>query len=146
MKNIIYKNRGGAVPWNIIFSLTCNNNSIYYKPIIMAILRNPLDYDFRGHIDKKIVVRQYSGRRTVLSAFPDMTNIKPSDNQKKQRLSFKEAQAFACQYLSDPERKAFYKEKCKPGQRPHNVLISELLKKDQPVVEPSTRRIFIVSR
>ena len=72
----------------------------------MAILKNPLDYDFRGHIDKKIVVRQYSGRRTVLSAYPDMTNIKPSDNQKKQRLSFKEAQAYASQYLSDPERKS----------------------------------------
>jgi hypothetical protein len=112
----------------------------------MAILKNPLDYDFRGHIDKKIVVRQYFGRRTVLSAYPDMTNIKPSDNQKKQRLSFKEAQAFAKQYLSDPERKAFYKEKCKPGQRPHNVLISELLKKDQPAADTLPKRIIIVSR
>ena len=113
----------------------------------MAILKNFPDYDFRGHIDKKIVVRQYSGRRTVLSAYPDMTNIKPSDNQKKQRLSFKKAQAFAKQYLSDPERKAYYKEKCKPGQRPHNVLISELLKMEQPaMVDSSTKRIIVVSR
>lgn len=112
----------------------------------MAILKNPPDYDFRGHINKKIVVRQYSGRRTVLSAYPDMTNIKPSDNQKKQRMSFKEAQAYASQYLSDPERKAFYREKCKPGQRPHNVLISELLKKDQPAADTFPKGIIIVSR
>ena len=111
----------------------------------MAILKNPRDYDFRGHINKQVVIRQYSGGRTVLSTYPDMSNIKPSAGQKEQRLSFNDAQAYAKQYLSDPERKAFYREKCKPGQRPHNVLISELLKKDQPAADPVPKGIIIVS-
>lgn len=111
----------------------------------MAILKNPFLKDYRGRINDNLVIRQYSSYgRTVLSTYPDMSNIKPSEDQKKQRLSFKEAQAFAKQRLADPEIKAFYKEKCKPGQRPHNVLISELLKKDPPV-ETTGKKIIIVS-
>ena len=111
----------------------------------MAILKNPFLKEYRGRFNKTLVIRQYSSYgRTVLSAYPDMSNIKPSENQKAQRLSFKEAQAFAKQRLADPEIKAFNKEKCKPGQRPHNVLISELLKKDPPV-ETSDLEIIIVS-
>lgn len=75
-----------------------------------------------------------------------MSNVKPTERQKHQRLNFKEAQAFAKQYLSDPERKAFYKEKCKPGQRPHNVLISELLKReDKETEDPIYKGVFVVS-
>lgn len=50
-------------------------------------------------------------------------------------MNFKEAQAYATQYLSDPENKAAYKALCKPGQKPINVLMSELLKKEPPPVD-----------
>ena len=59
-----------------------------------------------------------------------MANIKPTTAQKQQRLSFKDAQAVALKMLSDPAIKAFYKSRCKGRQRPHNILISELLKKN----------------
>src|SRR5688500_3192410 len=112
----------------------------------MAILKNPFLKDFRGRFNDHLVIRQYTEfDRTVVSVFPDMSNIKPSEGQKAQRLSFKEAQALAKQRLADPEVKAFYKALCKPGQRPHNVLIAELLKKDPPVEENNERKVVIVS-
>lgn len=112
----------------------------------MAILNNPFLKDVRGRFNDHLVIRQYpSYGTTVLSAFPDMSNIKPSEGQKAQRLSFREAQAQAKQRLADPAVKAFYKSLCKPGQRPHNVLISELLKKDPPVEDSNARKVVVVS-
>ena len=110
----------------------------------MAILKNCADKDFRGHIEKKVVVRQYAGGKTVLSAFPDISKVKPSESQKEQRMNFKEAQAYATQFLSVPENKAAYKSLCKPGQKPINVLMSELLKKAPlPLeIDPPEPQIF----
>ena len=89
--------------------------------------KEPYDKEFRGTIDG-IVVRQNKVLGTIWSASPDMSNVIPSANQLKQREKFAKAQRYAKEFLSVPANKAFYKELCKPGQRPHNVLISELLK------------------
>ncbi len=90
--------------------------------------RGPHDTEFRGTVDKTIVVRQNKIFGTIWSAYPDMSNIKPTEAQKESRMKFGKAQKYAKEFLSNPEHKAFYKSLCKPGQRPHNVLISELLK------------------
>ena len=111
----------------------------------MAILHNPKYDKYKGRINKNLVIRQYSDGRTVLSIYPDMSKVKPSAGQKEQRMSFKEAQAYAKQYLSDPANKAAYKDKCKPGQRPHNVLISELLKKE-PLLVQEEKKIYVVTQ
>ena len=111
----------------------------------MGIMKNPSDKEYRGRINDKFVIRQYTGfERTVLSMYPDMSKIKPSAEQKLKRLNFKEAQTIALQMLVNPEVKAFYRELCKGRQRPHNVLISELLKKDRPVVENTGKKIYHV--
>ncbi len=99
----------------------------------MAISKNPNLAGFRGSIDKRVVVRRDPWGRTILSAFPDMSGIEPTKAQKEQRLNFKDAQTIALKMLSDPTVKAFYKARCEGRQRPHNILISELLKKEQPV-------------
>ena len=112
----------------------------------MAIIPNFSDPDFRGQIDKRVVIRQYSGGRTVLSVFPDMSKVIPSTNEKKGRLKFKEIQAAALLKLADPEIKAFYKSLCKPGQRPHNILIAEMLKEDRPPANDIFSGVHIVSR
>lgn len=96
----------------------------------MGISKEPNLTGFRGTIEKTVVVRINLWGRTILSSYPDMTNIKPTTAQKQQRLNFKEAQAIALKMLSDPAIKAFYKARCKGRQRPHNILISELLKKN----------------
>jgi hypothetical protein len=97
----------------------------------MAISKNPNLEGFRGTIDKTIVVRIDPWGRSILSSYPDMSNIVPTKGQKQQRLNFKEAQTIALKMLSDPKVKAFYQEKCEGRQRPHNILISELLKKEK---------------
>ena len=101
----------------------------------MAILKHPCDKEFRGHIEKKVVVRQYADGRTILSAYPDMSRVKLSPAQKAHRLNFKQAQEYAVQFLSIPENKAAYQALCKPGQRPRNLLLAELLRKEQLPVE-----------
>lgn len=100
------------------------------KLIVMGISKEPNLTGFRGTIEKSVVVRIDTWGRTILSAYPDMTNIKPTEAQKQQRLNFKEAQTMALRMLSDPAIKAFYQERCRGHQRPHNILISELLKKN----------------
>ncbi len=90
--------------------------------------KGPYDKKFRGTVDKKIVVRQNKVLGTIWSAYPNMSNIIPTEDQIKRRKAFARAQNYAKNFLSDPANKAFYKSLCQPGQRPHNILISELLK------------------
>lgn len=106
----------------------------------MAISKNPDLKDFRGTIDNKVVVRQY-GDKTVLSSYPDMTNIVPSEDQKLQRSKFAKAQIYAMKLLENPEVRAFYKEKCIGKQRPHNLLISDLLKGIRPFPDDDEEEI-----
>lgn len=88
---------------------------------------------FRGTIDKKIVVRQLWDGRTVLSTYPDMTRIKPSEDQKKQRALFAEAQKAAMEFLADPAKREIYKSRCKPGQRAHGLFIAEWIKEHKEI-------------
>ncbi|MEJ7692750.1 hypothetical protein [Daejeonella sp.] len=90
--------------------------------------KGEFDKEFRGTIAKKVVIRQNKVLGTILSAYPDMSNIIPSEAQLAQRDKLRRAQNYAKVFLSNPANKAFYKERCGPRQRPHNVLISELMK------------------
>ena len=101
----------------------------------MAIMNEPCDKEFRGQIDKTVVVRQYADGRTILSSYPNMKNIELSEAQNAHRLRFKEAQEEAVRFLSIPENKAAYKAMCGPGQRPHNLVLAELLRKDKAEAE-----------
>ncbi|MBD3750508.1 MAG: hypothetical protein IE931_13535 [Sphingobacteriales bacterium] len=67
----------------------------------MATSNNPFLKGFRGHIEKTVVVKQYPGDRTIITAYPDMSRVKPSKDQKVQRSLFKEAVAYAKGILAD---------------------------------------------
>jgi len=54
-----------------------------------------------------IVIKQY-GDKTVVSKYPDMSNIIPSDSQKEKRSRFAEAVAYAKTINSSPVLKADY--------------------------------------
>lgn len=71
----------------------------------MAISKNPFLKGFRGHIEKTIVVKQYPEDRTIITAYPDMSRVKPSKDQKVQRSLFKEAVAYAKSILADDTEK-----------------------------------------
>lgn len=94
--------------------------------------KEPYDREFRGTIDKLVVVRQNKVLGTIWSSYPDMSNIKPSELQLKAQDKFRRAQIYALQLLSNPEIKAYYKQLCQGGQRPHNILTSELMKGIKP--------------
>jgi hypothetical protein len=85
-------------------------------------------HKMRGRIGKQIVVKQY-GNKTVITAYPDMSNIKPSKLQKQKRKKFAAAIDYARSIIHDPVRKAAYAKKLKRGARVYNAAIREYLSK-----------------
>jgi hypothetical protein len=72
----------------------------------MAITENTMLRSMKGRIGD-IVIKQY-GDKTVVSKYPDMSNIIPSDSQKEKRSRFAEAVAYAKTINSSPILKADY--------------------------------------
>jgi hypothetical protein len=76
----------------------------------MAITTNPLwkaSKGTRGSVSKSIVFKQY-GDKTVITKYPDMSDIVKSPDQIKARSKFAEAVKFAREIISDPVKKASY--------------------------------------
>ncbi len=63
-----------------------------------------------GALGKQIVVKQY-GDKTVITAYPDMSKVKPSKRQKTRRNIFLEAVANAQAINNDAVKKAAFKKK-----------------------------------
>jgi len=89
---------------------------------------NVLLHQVSGQIGKQIVVKRY-GKKTVISAYPDMSGVKPSKLQKAKRKTFAAAVTYAKAINNDPAKKALYKKKIKKGQRVYNYAIKEYLSK-----------------
>jgi hypothetical protein len=64
----------------------------------------------QGAIGKKFVIKQ-TKRGPVLSKFPVMNHIKPSDLQLKQRELFKDAVKYAKSIIDDPVRKIYWEKR-----------------------------------
>lgn len=71
----------------------------------MAISKNPFLKGIKGHIDKTVVVKQYSGDRTIITAYPDMSKVKPSEAQLVAKANFSKAVAYAKETISNTEYK-----------------------------------------
>ena len=85
-------------------------------------------HKIRGAIGKQIVVKQY-GNKTVITAYPDMSNVKPSKLQRLKRKKFALAIEYARSIINDPVKKAAYARKLKRGARVYNAAIGEFLSK-----------------
>lgn len=72
----------------------------------MANSDNPLLKGFRGHINKTIVVKQYPGNRTIITAYPDMSKVKPTAAQLAAKSRFAQAVAYAKNIRSQVKLKA----------------------------------------
>ncbi len=83
-------------------------------------------HELSGHIGKQLVIKQYANG-TVVSRYPDMSNIKPSKKQKEKRSRFSEAVAYARAILRDPQQKAAYQAKLKAGETVYHKAIREYL-------------------
>ena len=85
-------------------------------------------HKMRGAIGKQIVVKQY-GNKTVITAYPDMSKVKPSKLQKLKRKKFAAAIEYARSIINDPVKKETYTKKLKKGARVYNAAIKEFLSK-----------------
>lgn len=77
-----------------------------------------------GQLGRQIVFKQY-GDKTVISAYPDMSRIKPSKKQKVIRGAFAEAVAYAKKIVRDPELKKKYLKKVKKGESVYHYALKE---------------------
>lgn len=100
---------------------------------------NALLAGFSGAIGKQIVVKQYNGK-TVITAYPDMSRVKPSANQKMRRNVFTDAVAYAKGINDNPAKKAAYKKKLKKGQSVYHAAISAYMKEHVQVGSPGASK------
>lgn len=95
----------------------------------MAISKNPLLKGLRGHINKVIVIKQYPGDRTIISAYPDMSKVKPSEAQLAAKDRFAAAVSYAKNILSSAEEKSEAQNRLKQRKGSlYHALISENMK------------------
>lgn len=88
------------------------------------VKQNLVTSGLSGGIEKKIVLKHY-GDITVVTAFPDMSNVKLTESQKKENSRFKDAMAYARSQMADPVAKAEYQAKAKGLQRAINMAIAD---------------------
>ncbi|MDI9364315.1 MAG: hypothetical protein QM541_05145 [Flavobacterium sp.] len=87
---------------------------------------NILLHGMSGHLGKQLVVKQYA-TKTVISKYPDMTNVKPSPKQLAEKSRFSKAVKYAQEILNNPELKATYLSKVAVGQSVYHYAIKEYL-------------------
>lgn len=71
-----------------------------------------------------MVFQQYKNK-TVVTAYPDMSKVKPSEAQKKGQGVFADAVADATDITDDPVKKAEYQKKLKEGKSVYRFAIQE---------------------
>jgi hypothetical protein len=92
----------------------------------MATTNSPGLKNYKGSIQKVLVVKQYASK-TILTSYPDRKRVIYSENQKAYQSRFAEAVAYARSIISDPVKKAEYT-KCLPkGKRLFNAAVQEYL-------------------
>lgn len=84
--------------------------------------------EISGGIGKQLVVKQYA-YGTVVSAYPDMSHVKPSQLQQLQQTLFAKAVAYAQSITRNPVKKKAYAKKLRKGERVYNAAIKEYLAK-----------------
>ena len=89
---------------------------------------NPILKGVRGKIGDSLVIKQYA-HGTVISALPDMSNVKKSALQKLYAKRFGEATAYAKSIIHDPKKKAAYAKKLPKGKQVFHAAIQEYMKK-----------------
>lgn len=100
---------------------------------------NALLAGFSGAIGKQFVVKQYNGK-TVITAYPDMSRVKPSANQQMRRNVFAEAVAYAQAINNNPAKKAAYQKKLMKGQTVYRAAIAEYMRKHVKVGSPGASK------
>ena len=99
----------------------------------------------RGAIGKEFVIKHYRRGRIFRTKYPDMTPIVATEKQRACRNKFREAVAWAKEYISDQERKDAYKPWFRQRKRVFNQLIKDFMlkeKKAKAMAERLTDRLI----
>jgi hypothetical protein len=91
----------------------------------MARVNNVLMAGTQGAIGKQVVIRVRNGK-TFASKYPDMSNVKPSPAQLKEKSRFAKAVRFAQTIIHNPAKKAAFK--VKKGKSVYHAAIQEYLR------------------
>jgi hypothetical protein len=91
------------------------------------VKNNMIMQGISGQINKQIVYKVY-GDKTILTHFPNMSNVKFNEKQKAEQSLFAEAVYFAKSIINDPEKKEAFKATIEPGRNVFNAAISAFLK------------------
>lgn len=102
----------------------------------MAISNNPLMTGVRGHIGKQVVYRKH-GDKTIVCAYPDMSNRKLSKAQKKQNNVMKTAHAEVRKIKANDKLRIEAQLRLNvPREKLHQALLKEqMLKLTRPTAE-----------
>lgn len=76
-----------------------------------------------------VIFKNY-GNKTVISKYPNMSNIVKTEKQKENQLKFKAAQAYAKSILSDPEKKMAFIKTIPKDKIVYHAAISKYLKEN----------------
>ena len=95
----------------------------------MAIAKDIISQGLSGAIGKEIVFKRYTDK-TVVTKYPDMKNIVPSDAQKIQRKKFKRANTFAKSINNDPVKRAAYELIIPSGKSVYRWAVKEYMKRN----------------
>lgn len=85
----------------------------------------------QGSVGKRFVVRHYSGGRIVLSCYPRMQHIQPSEKQRARRRLFRKAVRYAQSVYARPVRKATMYRRLRRPKRLFQALMKEWLKQGE---------------
>ncbi len=79
----------------------------------------------QGAIGKRFVIKHYKGGKIVMTKYPDMTGIVPSEEQKMCRRFFKRAVAYANKVYANPALKAEKRRLLRKPKRLFQALMKE---------------------
>jgi hypothetical protein len=82
-----------------------------------------------GHIGKQVVVKQYSFG-TVVTKYPDMSNVIHTQKQIKEKGRFARAVAFAQSIIKNPEQKMEWQQKIPKDKKVYHAAIQWFLENE----------------
>ena len=92
----------------------------------MARLSGNLLHGISGAVGKQLVFKKY-GDKTVVTGYPDMSKVKPSEKQVEKRKVFADAVAYAKNISRNPVKKAEYLKKVKAGESVYHFALKQYL-------------------
>jgi hypothetical protein len=96
-------------------------------PMAKVIL-NPMIKEIRGTLDG-VVYRVSASGKTYISKSPDMSKVKWTKAQKRQRERFQEASEYARAAMADPKVRLIYEKRAAKEKRvPYRVALSDYFK------------------